>query len=75
MPKDKCVVSKRAMVARSEGRRERAITAEPTRIDARENRCLPGLLSARIPEGTTVTAASVGTRIVTLMLGSMWEKP
>ena len=55
------------MIARSEGHRERAITAEWTRIAAREDRCpedrcLLGSLSARIAEGTTVAAASVGVR-------------
>ena len=52
--------SKRAMVARSEGRCERAITAEWTRIAAHEDRCPRGLLPARIAEGTTVATASVG---------------
>ena len=36
--------------------------AERTRIAARENRCPRGLLPARIAEGTTVAAASVGVR-------------
>ena len=55
-------VSKWAMVARSEGRHERAITTEWTRISVHEDRCQRGLLSARIAEGTTVAAASVGMR-------------
>ena len=42
------LVSKRAMVARSEGRRERAIMAERTRIAAREDRYPRGLIPARI---------------------------
>ena len=55
-------VSKRAMVTRSEGRRERTITTEWMRIAVCEDRCQRGSMPARIAEGTTVAAASVGMR-------------
>ena len=57
MPKDKCV-----SLQQSDGRQERRSPRESDNDWADEDPCLWGSMPARIAEGTTVAAASVGMR-------------
>ena len=71
MPKDKCV-----SLQESDGLQERALTAERTRIDAREDCCLRGSLrgqqSLQQVSGCERTKSVCASPLV-VTLGSVWE--